>query len=42
VLTDCANEGFFGGARDEYEILGQTVLEWSEVLGTFGPSFAVC
>jgi hypothetical protein len=35
VLTDRANEGFFGGARDEYEVLGQTALDWGEVLGTW-------
>ena len=35
VLTDRANEGFFGGATDHYEILGQSALVWSEVLKTW-------
>ena len=35
VLTDRANEGFFGGAADHYQVLGETSLVWSEVLGTW-------
>jgi hypothetical protein len=35
VLTDRANEGFFGGAQDEYQILEETPLDWTEVLGTW-------
>jgi hypothetical protein len=35
VLTDRANEGFFDGAVDEYEVLGGTPLVWSEILRTW-------
>ena len=35
VLTDRANEGFFGGAVDHYQVLGETGLAWGEVLGTW-------
>jgi hypothetical protein len=35
VLTDRASEGFFGGAVDHYQVLGQTGLVWGEVLGTW-------
>jgi hypothetical protein len=35
VLTDRANEGFFGGAVDHYEVLERSSLAWDEVLRTW-------
>jgi hypothetical protein len=35
ILTDRANEGFFGGGADHYELLQRTELDWSEVVMTW-------
>ena len=35
VLTDRANEGFFDGAVDEYQVLQETPIVWGEVLATW-------
>ena len=35
VLTDRANEGFFDGAVDHYQILQETPIVWGEVFATW-------